>query len=137
MKYVSRWLPCIIWMGVIYYLSSQTGDDLGGWLDTIQLWIPFMKGFDWGHFVSYFVLALLYAWGLGINRLTLWKKIFVVLLCTLYGITDEFHQSFVPNRTPDVMDLRNDAIGATLAMLFVTIPAVRKCFERSSGVKYY
>jgi VanZ family protein len=117
-------------MGIIFYLSSQTGDDVGGWLSVFQQLFPFMQGFDWGHFVTYFILALTYAWALRRNGLTWGKKVLVVLLCTLYGITDEYHQSFIPNRSPDVADLRNDAIGAALAMLAVTIPAVRKLFEK-------
>jgi hypothetical protein len=33
-------------------------------------------------------------------------------LSTLYGITDEFHQSFVPGRSPDVHDVLADCVGA-------------------------
>lgn len=137
MNVAVRWLPSVLWMGTIYYLSAQTGNDMGGWLSKFQQWIPSLQGFDWGHFIAYFILALCYGWGLGKHGLTFGKKALVVLLCALYGVTDEFHQSFVPGRTPDVMDLRNDAIGASLAMLFVTIPVVRKRFERYAGVKYY
>jgi VanZ family protein len=137
MRRLGRWLPSIVWMGIIYYLSSQTGDDLGGWLSQIQRLIPFMEGFDWGHFVSYFLLALTFAWALERRNLSWGHKALVVLFCVLYGITDEFHQSFIPGRTPDVMDLRNDAIGAALAMLFVTIPAIRHRFEQRAGAKYY
>ena len=46
-----------------------------------------------------------------------------VLICTIYGITDEIHQHYVPPREADVLDVVADAagaIGAVVAMrLFV------------------
>jgi VanZ family protein len=137
MRITVRFLPTLLWMLAIFYLSARTGDDMGGWLSQFQRFIPFMEGLDWGHFLAYFILSLTYAWAFGIHRLTWVIKLAVVLLCTLYGVTDEIHQSFVPGRTPDVMDIRNDAIGAALAMLFVTIPSIRIRFERWKGAKYY
>ncbi|PZE22560.1 VanZ family protein [Paenibacillus xerothermodurans] len=137
MRNAVRWLPALVWMTVIYCLSAQTGDDLGGWLHELQQLVPLMQGFDWGHFVSYFILALTYAWGLGGRRLTWRRKALVVVLCVIYGLTDEYHQSFVPGRSPDIIDIRNDAIGAALAMLFLTVPAVRRNYDRWTGAKYY
>jgi VanZ family protein len=137
MKNVVRLLPAVAWMGVIFYLSSRTGDDMGGWLSQIQRFIPFMEGLDWGHFLAYFILSLTYAWGFRKSKLTWGRKAIVVLLCVLYGVTDEYHQSFVPGRMPDMMDLRNDGIGAALAMLFVSLPVVRVRFESMKGAKYY
>jgi VanZ family protein len=130
MSQVLRWLPSILWMAAIFYFSSRTGSDLGGWLDEIRLLIPWMEGFDWGHFVSYFVLALTFLWGIRPRRAGWGVKLLVVLLCVLYGVTDEYHQSFVPGRTPDVADIRNDGIGAFLAMLVVSIPRISRYFER-------
>jgi len=49
----------------------------------------------------------------------------VVILCVLYGISDEYHQSFVPGRSPDLLDIRNDTIGAVLAMIVVRAPVIR------------
>lgn len=37
-----------------------------------------------------------------------------VVFCFLYGLTDEFHQRYVPNRTCDVADLAADTLGALL-----------------------
>jgi VanZ family protein len=42
--------------------------------------------------------------------------------CSLYGVTDEWHQSFVIGRSPDAMDWLADTAGASLAMVFLTIP---------------
>jgi len=38
------------------------------------------------------------------------------VITVLYGVSDEFHQSFVPGRTPDVADVAADAAGAALAL---------------------
>ncbi len=37
----------------------------------------------------------------------------------LYGFSDEFHQSFVPQRVADVRDLAADSIGALLAVSLI------------------
>lgn len=129
-----RLLPAIVWMAVIFYMSHQTGDELGTLLPFFQAWFPAMASFNWGHFLLYFVLAVTYYWAF-LPRSSTWKgKALVVLFCFAYGITDEFHQSFVPGRSPDVMDLRNDAIGAALAMAVVSIPVCERLLQKSVNV---
>lgn len=44
---------------------------------------------------------------------------FAVMVSSLYGLSDEFHQSFVPGRTPDVFDLVADVGGAAIGALGV------------------
>jgi VanZ family protein len=34
-----------------------------------------------------------------------------------YGVLDEFHQSFVPGRSPDIFDVLADVLGASLFLL--------------------
>lgn len=44
-----------------------------------------------------------------------WAQGFIpVLFATLYGLVDEFHQLYVPNRTFDIGDLLADMAGATM-----------------------
>jgi hypothetical protein len=38
-------------------------------------------------------------------------------IAALYGITDEFHQVFTPNRTPDWHDAVADAVGGLVGAL--------------------
>ena len=82
-----------------------------------------LESFDVGHYITYFILAVLIWWAIASHRIAV--SLIVVLICMLYGISDEYHQSFVVGRSPDVLDLRNDTIGAVLAMIFVRIPFIR------------
>ncbi|WMW23227.1 VanZ family protein [Methanolobus mangrovi] len=50
-----------------------------------------------------------------------YAAIFAVLLGIIYGITDEFHQSFVPGRTSSIHDLLADGIGVTIAQIIFVI----------------
>lgn len=43
-----------------------------------------------------------------------------LLFCSIYGVFDEWHQSFVPGRDADVADWVADSAGAALGVLFMT-----------------
>ena len=47
-----------------------------------------------------------------------------ILLAAMYGVSDEFHQKFVPGRTPDVFDAAADTAGACAAMLLIFITSM-------------
>lgn len=117
----ARWIPSIIWMGVIFYLSSRTGSDLQGMF-------PFLDSFNFGHLIAYFILSLLFYWALQAHsvKARVDIRLIAVGLSVLYGLTDEWHQSFVPSRSPDPMDILNDFIGASAAMGVVTWYSRRK-----------
>ena len=51
------------------------------------------------------------------------RILFAVVLATLYGVTDEIHQSFVPPRTPDVLDVAADAVGALAGAIAIAVIA--------------
>ena len=74
------------------------------------------------HAVAYGVLAAVLLRGLVGAR---WRRVGVeaawqaALLATLYGVTDEVHQRFVPLRTPELADLIADAAGATAAVFLI------------------
>ena len=105
---VPRWLPALILMGVIFAFSSRANDELpnfGGW-------DYFVK--KSAHGVGYGLLALAY-----LRALPKRNYFLAWLLAVLYSATDEFHQSFVPGRTPSVMDvLVFDNLGAIAGLFF-------------------
>ncbi len=106
-----RWLPALAWMGVIFYLSARP--DLPSppepWLDMLL-----EKA---GHAAVYGVLAWLYLYALrGDRPATDRLRLLSLALAAAYGLSDEFHQAFVPGRDPSVADLLTDVVGAALAL---------------------
>jgi VanZ family protein len=103
-----RWAAALAWMGLIFFLSAQP--DLprpdSDWLDLL------ISG--GAHFGLYGVLAFLLCWALGGGARGMALAFGLALL---YGLSDEFHQSFVPGRVPDVMDLLWDGLGAAAGLL--------------------
>jgi VanZ family protein len=70
------------------------------------------------HFVAYAGMSLLMIWAAtrGRWRRTSWSVVLLVtLVCTAYGVSDELHQRFVPNRQADLADLVADALGGMTA----------------------
>ncbi len=129
---IYRFIPAFLWMAIIFILSSRTGEQLDTVLPLFQKLFPFMDNFNWGHFVSYFLLAMLLDYGFGRRSELLSFKLLVILLCGVYGITDEYHQSFVGGRMLDSHDLRNDIIGATLWVIIGLLPPVKRLRSKLS-----
>ncbi len=138
MKTWLRIVPAIIWMAVIFYMSHQPGEALD---ENVMVWVqtlfPFIRDLNFGHFIAYFILALFVYLALGAKWLNWRGRLLTVLICVLYGVTDEYHQSFIPGRSPDLLDLRNDGIGALIAMLLVSLKPVHRLYIRLlEGKKY-
>ncbi len=107
-----RFVPVTLVMGLIFFLSNQSGASLP---------LPHIPNIDKvAHFLIYALLAAaaLYAFPEPVQRRrALFVGMFVVLLCVLYGITDEFHQSFIPGRCVSGWDLLADTVGASVMVL--------------------
>lgn len=73
-----------------------------------------------GHGIGYGLLGLVLLRALAGARaagVTLRIVLLTIVCATAYGVSDEFHQRFVPGRTADVHDVAADAIGASAAAL--------------------
>jgi len=69
------------------------------------------------HATTYFVMACLaYRCFPYFSKKTCYQTI---LFCLLFGATDEWHQSFIVGRFTDPYDWAADALGATIAVLFL------------------
>jgi VanZ family protein len=70
--------------------------------------------------VFYGVLCVLLARSLVPPRVTTWKRaLLLTTLVTAYGITDEYHQLFVPGRNASGWDILADGLGGFLAALML------------------
>lgn len=107
-----RMIPMLAVMGIIFTLSHQSGDQL----DLPQ--IPFLDKI--GHFALYGLLSLTV---LFVPSRDLRQKrpkevaAAAVLLCLLFGISDEFHQSFIPGRYASLTDIAADVSGSVAVCL--------------------
>jgi VanZ family protein len=73
-----------------------------------------------GHSFGYMGLAIvvLRAIAGGLPRRITWAHAAPALLIAIaYGMSDEFHQSFVPGRSEDIHDLYADATGALIGVV--------------------
>ena len=74
------------------------------------------------HFVEYAILGYLIARAAKNSsslKLRAHFRIFAVSLASLYGLSDEFHQYFVPGREVEILDALADAAGAALGQMFL------------------
>ena len=119
-----RWVTVIAWMGVIFFLSAQSK------LPDLTPGLPGLEEIG-GHLTAYGVLAALLWWALRGSAVR-YPATWALVLAVSYGVTDEFHQSFVPGRDMSVSDLTVDLIGASAALLIVTLLHARRMGLRAA-----
>jgi VanZ family protein len=102
-----RWAPALLWAAAIFFLSSRT----------VLVEMPSLLGWDkLQHCVAYAAGGAAIAYGLNApaHRFA-WTA---ALLGSLYGVSDEIHQYFVPSRSSDWRDWVADTVGV-LAGVFL------------------
>ena len=94
-----RWLPMLMWMGVIFVVSSRQDSQIPsfGWWDLL---VKKML-----HIAAYALLMILAYWGC-----RHWRE--ALILTALYAVSDEWHQTFVPTRQGAFLDVLIDMVGA-------------------------
>ena len=113
MKRLLLWGPACAYMAVIYYASSMPGSDLPGHFSD-----------KLAHLLEYAVLGVLFLVPLAdghLSQVTGKAAATAVMLSAVYGVFDELHQAFTPDRTPDVRDLLADVLGAALGVVSVLL----------------
>jgi len=89
------------------------------------------------HATAFAILAVLLAWFVDATALarpprsTLRLYAAAWVITVLYGISDEIHQAFVPGRSPAVIDVAADGVGAALGLAIWIF--LRRRSRRSSG----
>ena len=105
--------PAIVLALVIFILSSIPD------LPSPKLEIKFHDKI--AHFFIYAILGLLISRAfLNQHRFPRWRKshtLIALILGVLYGISDEYHQLYVPGRSADVLDVVADSLGVIAGVI--------------------
>lgn len=106
-KSIYKMVPMVMIMGTIFFLSHQRGDEIT---------LPSFANSDLvAHAIAYGALSwtVLFAWDERRKKMYPLRVVFyTVIFCFFYGISDEFHQSFIPGRYVSGLDVLADTIGA-------------------------
>lgn len=121
-----RWLAVIAYAGVIFFFSSRTPKGLP------KIEIPHIDKVV--HATEYAGLGFLLCRALRRREVPTPAEIaLAVTLGTAYGVSDEYHQTFVPGRSGnDLGDLLADAVGSSLGALLYTQLAKRAYLSTST-----
>jgi VanZ family protein len=105
------WLALLVgYCSFIFYLSHQPS------LPVPALFQHQDKFFHAGAYGLMALLAISF-FKYQLNRFSVALTV-AFIFCALYGVTDEWHQSFVEGRQADVLDWLADCFGALLALWF-------------------
>jgi VanZ family protein len=135
-QFAVYWLPPFAWMGLIYGLSSMSSlpelPDTVSWYEAVDRAI--MKS---AHMFVYGVLAWLYLRALRhhLGHTSVLRVVSIVAAMG-YGLTDEYHQTFVPGREGKLFDVGVDTVGACAVMVVDWWLARRRlCWEQVPPVE--
>lgn len=154
-KIIFSWILVLIWMLVIFSFSNMNAIESNNKSkNTINTLIDITERLDsneinnntqkenkqqlidylnyplrkYAHAIIYFILSLLILNAL--HKSNVKNKHFITLLiCFLYALTDEYHQTFITGRTGQFIDVIIDTIGAYLGIIIYNI------FKRISDKK--
>ena len=136
-KNILVFLPAVVMMVLIFYLSAQVGHESGGLSAKVCEKIIILFGGSMpsdimaqkiemmqfpirklAHFSEYALLCLLWIFAFRYNEFST-KQMYILafVLSAAYAGADEFHQSFVPGRCAAVTDVLIDSSGAAVASL--------------------
>ena len=108
---VARWLAVVAWMGVIFALSSVSGLRVS---QDAEVDRPIRT---LAHLAAFGLLGGLVLYALCANaRPTIARAVLAMAITTLYAVSDELHQSIVPDRSGRAQDVVIDALGALVGL---------------------
>ncbi|MDD3654990.1 MAG: VanZ family protein [Desulfotomaculaceae bacterium] len=127
---ILSWTAAIIWLALIFNLSSQVAEQSNELstgiteviINTVEKFAPQaefdIKSFNnvirkKAHFFAYLVLGVLVLNALRRSGVHGYRSVIIALgICVLYAISDEVHQLFVTGRGGQVKDVIIDSAGA-------------------------
>lgn len=106
---VRAWIFFLLYASLLIFLSHQPGDPTRP--------LPFPHFDKVQHLVGYFVFGFFFRRAIYFTNLEK-KDAWVLLGTLLFAISDEIHQSYIPNRSADALDVVADLCGAILGLFF-------------------
>ncbi len=143
----------LLWMGIIFWFSSQNGEQSGAMSREVTDWVLSLFGLapdspiadilhlcirKGAHFTEYLILSVL--------LMNLFRRlerpagscfVFAILISFLYAVSDEWHQYFIGGRYMNALDVGIDTCGAVLgSTLYYLISRIggKKTWIRSINV---
>ena len=143
---VWAYAPVLLWVGVIFLLSSPEGS----FAQTSRIIGPLLQFFfpemaeetralihayvrKTAHFTEYAVLAFLAVRACSLSAslfLQKWRYILPILLVVVIASLDEFNQSFEASRTSSVWDVLLDISGGAAMLIFLWLVKRPRAAER-------
>ena len=109
------WVPVVLYAGTIFYLSAQSHPQ-----EKLPSFLFEEVSDKVLHAVEYGILALLcyraFRWAAG-PAVARQAVLLAIVAASIYGMTDEVHQAFVPFRESGWEDWLADTIGAVIGVL--------------------
>ena len=108
------WIPPFIWMGFIFFLSSQQK------VSFTHVYTSDFIIFKTFHITEYAVLFfLLFRAAFSIRKALYQSNLFALLIAVLFAASDEIHQLFVASRQGTVRDICIDTIGIIIMYIII------------------
>ena len=111
-KFITYWLPVVIWMGVIFIFSSRQKVEVS---DTYAINFLFFKTLHVLEY-SFLMMFMFRAVANTIGKSYGWVAF---VICILYAVSDEIHQRFVPTREGRLRDVIIDSGGILLSWILI------------------
>ncbi len=132
------WLPVVLWMGIIFFLSSRHNV----MVSPEYVWnFLFFKSLHLIEYAALFTLTARALWRQDTkgDKAPVYRNAFIVTI--LYAMTDEIHQQFVPSRQGALRDVIIDGIGAGLIWYFLLnllpkAPPKLRSWAKNSGIPF-
>ncbi|HEX7022330.1 MAG TPA: VanZ family protein [Trueperaceae bacterium] len=101
---LAGWSLSVLWAVTLFVLSSEP--NLPGAIGLVSPWDKVV------HAAAFGLLGFLVSLATG-------RPLVAVMIASLYGVSDELHQAFVPGRSSDPLDWLADTLGAVLVVAAV------------------
>lgn len=125
-KIALSWIAVVAMAGVIFWMSANTGESINNGLGIVsavkgalaagaeQLFGHEVDVSPVGHFTEYLIFGALLFNALRFHMGARAALIAALAIGSLYGVTDEFHQIFVPERSCDPADWAVDTVASLI-----------------------